>query len=248
MSKCQVFTTAEIASFRKGGKILRACLEETAKHVRPGVSTGELDRIAETFIRDHGGLPAFKGYHGFPATLCISLNEEAVHGIPGKRVLEEGDIVSLDGGVTYEGLITDACVTVGVGEISAEASKLLRVTGEALKKAVQVIRGGCRVGDISHAVQTHVEGSGCFILHALTGHGLGSTVHQFPDIPNYGKAGAGPILPAGTVIAVEPIVSLGSEEIREAADGWTVITKDGSLSAHMEHTILVTEDGCDVIA
>jgi methionyl aminopeptidase len=248
VAKCQVFSPAEIESFRMGGKILCGCLEEVAKAVRPGITAIELDRIAEKYIRDRGGLPAFKGYNGFPGTLCLSFNEEAVHGIPGIRELKEGDILSLDGGVRYDDLVTDACITVPVGEVSADAKKLLRVTEEALKKAVGVIRAGCRVGDISHAVQTHVEGNGCFVLHALTGHGLGNSVHHFPDIPNHGRPGTGPVLPAGTVIAVEPITSLGTESIREKDDGWTIVTKDGSLSAHFEHTLLVTVDGCEIIA
>lgn len=248
MAKCQVFTPAEIESFRTGGKILRGCLDVVAAAVRPGITAIELDRIAEAYIRDHGALPAFKGYHGFPGTLCLSFNEEAVHGIPGIRELKDGDIVSLDCGVRYDDLVTDACVTVPVGSVSADAKKLLTVTEEALKRAVSVVRAGCRVGDISHAVQSYVEGQGLFILTALTGHGLGHSVHEFPDIPNHGKPGTGPVLPAGTVIAIEPITSLGTPSIREKEDGWTIVTKDGSLSAHFEHTLLVLEDRCEIIA
>ena len=248
MSRAQIFSAQEIESLRKGGKILRDCLAMVAAVTCPGMTTKQIDLLAETFIRDHGGEPGFKGYHGFTGTLCISVNEECVHGIPGPRVLQEGDIVSLDGGVLLDGLNTDACVTVALGPVPANAQHLLKVTSEALDRGVSAVRAGGKVGDISAAVQEHVEGNGCFILHALTGHGLGKTLHQFPDVPNHGKAGTGPTLPLHTIIAIEPIVSLGCEEIRETADGWTIVTKDGSLSAHFEHTVLVTEGGCEILA
>lgn len=247
MPQCQIYTAEEIASLRRGGKILHGCLEHVAALVRPGVTTGELDRVAETFIRDHGGEPAFKGYKGFPATLCISANEECVHGIPGKRKLREGDIVSLDGGVLFDALYTDACVTVPVGRISQEAHTLLCTAEEALAAALRLVRGGIRVGDISAAIQRVAKEGGCHPVRSLTGHGVGRALHTFPDIPNTGKAGTGPILPAGTVIAIEPILSLGSPDVRCQEDGWTLVIVDGSLSTHTEHTVLVTEGGCDFL-
>ncbi len=249
MSLIQIFTAEELTSLRRAGKILRECLQETARHVRPGVTTLELDTVAENFIRSHeGATPAFKGYHGFSGTLCTSVNEEAVHGIPGPRTLEEGDIVSLDGGVIVDGLYTDACITVGVGTLSPEARQFLDATEEALRAACRMIQAGIRVGDISHTIQSFVEGKGYKCLRALTGHGLGKTLHQYPDIPNVGKPGQGPLIPAGTILAIEPITSMGSDEIRESDDGWTLCTRDGALAAHFEHTLYVREDGCEILA
>ena len=248
MSDFQLFTDGEIASLRESGRILRACLEKVSAAVAPGITTAEIDAIAEEFIRSEGGEPAFKGYHGFPATLCISVNDECVHGIPGTRKLREGDVVSLDGGVKKDGLYTDACVTVGVGRISEQAAKLLEVTEGALKHALSILKEGTRVGDISGGIQQYVGARGFKSVRALTGHGLGLTLHQFPDIPNVGRSGTGPTIPAGTLLAIEPIVSAGRDEVREARDGWTLSIVDGALSAHFEHTVLVTEDGCEIIA
>ena len=249
MSQCQVFTPAEIALFRKSGAILHEFLEFIATKAAAGVTTIELDRLAEEYIRSKGGIPAFKGYKGYEHTLCTSVNEEVVHGIPSKRILVEGDIVSLDCGVAFEGIITDACVSVGVGPISKEAAHLLDVTQRALDAGVAAARGGGRVGDISSAVQKVVERGEFTCVSALTGHGLGYTVHQFPDVPNIGKAGTGPTLPVGTAIAIEPIVTAGkSDEIIQGSDGWTLSMKDGALSAHFEHTVVITERGCEVVA
>ena len=248
MSAIHVFTDADLASFRKAATILRECLAMLPTHVKAGVTTIELDAIAEAFIRERGGIPAFKGYHGYPSTLCTSINEECVHGMPGDRVLEEGDIVSLDCGVIVDGLYTDACVTVGVGHLDAEAKHLLEVTKKALDAAVGIIKAGTRVGDISAIIEKTAKAGGCMPVKSLTGHGLGRNLHEFPDIPNSGHAGTGPMLPAGTVIAVEPILSLGGPEVRTTGDGWTIATEDGALSAHFEHTILVTENECEVLA
>lgn len=248
MPSFQIFTAGEIESLRKAGFILRGCLRHVASHVRPGITTDELDAIGESYIREHGGVPGFKGYNGFTKSLCISVDDECVHGIPGERILQEGEIVSLDCGVTVDGLHTDACITVPVGTVSADAQKILDVTKGALDEAVSVVKQGARVGDISSAIQKFVESHGCSCIPALTGHGLGVTLHQFPDIPNVGKPGTGPVLPAHTLIAVEPIVSLGKGQILQDDDGWTLRTKDGSLSAHFEHTLLVTPEGCEVIA
>ncbi len=249
MGKFQIFTAQEIESVRHAGKILGECLELMGQLVAPGITTKELDRAAEEFIRKHeGATPAFMGYHGYPATLCTSVNEQCVHGLPGDYVLEEGDIVSTDCGVLYNDLFTDACRTYGVGSISGEAQRLLTVTDQALQDAVEIIKVGTKVGDISSAVQATVEGAGFSIVSALTGHGLGKTLHQFPDIPNYGDKGTGAKLPVNTLIAVEPIVCVGKDGIKEADDNWTINTKDGSLSAHFEHTLLITDNGCEVIA
>ena len=248
MSKFQIFSTAEIDTVRRAGRILADCLRLTAAEVRAGVTTKDLDAFAEQYILAQGGLPAFKGYRNYPSTLCISVNDECVHGLPGPRMLHDGDIVSLDGGVLLDGLYTDACVTVSVGPVSADAQRLLNTTNDALAAALEVVRAGATVGDVSSAVEKTAKKGGCKVLHALTGHGLGHTLHQFPDIPNYGKAGKGPTFPANTVVAIEPILSLGTEQVRDTADGWTILTADGSLAAHSEHTILVTADGCEVIA
>lgn len=249
MSDFQIFSPKEIESLRHAGKILGETLELMGKLVAPGITTKELDRAAEEFIRSHdGATPAFMGYHGYPATLCTSVNEQCVHGLPGDAVLKEGDIVSTDCGVLYNDLFTDACRTFGVGEISTEAQHLLTASKKALENAVSIIKAGIHVGDISATVQGTVEDAGLTIVSALTGHGLGKTLHQFPDVPNYGARGDGPKLPAHTLIAVEPIVCTGKDGIKEADDNWTINTKDGSLSAHFEHTILILEDGCEVIA
>lgn len=246
---CQLLDARQIASLRKGGKILSDCLTHVAALVKPGVTTGELDALAETFIRDRGGRPAFKGYGGFTGTLCISINDEVVHGIPGKRVIEDGDIVSLDGGVVYDSLYTDACVTVGAGTITPELKKFLQTTSDTLENVIKkVVKAGVRVGDVSSFIQKNLEKAGYHPVPTLTGHGLGSTLHQFPDVPNCGKAGSGPILPANTIIAIEPIPTIGSPEVYTEDDGWTIRTVDGSLSCHFEHTVLVLEGGCEIIA
>lgn len=249
MSSFQVFAAHEIELLRKGGKILRECLIETAKHVQPGITTGHLDSIAENFIRSHeGAVPAFKGYRQFPGTLCTSVNEQCVHGIPGPRKLNEGDIISIDCGVVYGKLYTDACLTVPVWKVSEDVMKFIRVSEDALERACAIVRPGVKIGDISCAIQEYVEEHGYSCVNGLTGHGLGTALHQFPDVPNIGKAGTGPALPVHTLIAIEPITAMGRPEIREERDGWAIATKDLSKSAHFEHTVLVTESGYDIIA
>lgn len=243
----QIFTGKQIVSLRKGGRILHGCLKEVASRVRPGVTTQELDRVAETFIRDRGAIPGFKGYRGYPAALCTSINDVCVHGIPTSTPLQEGDIVALDCGLLYEGLYTDACLTVPVGNVTEKAQELLRATEEALAEGMKVVRKGAHIGDISSVIHQTLLQHGCDAVRALTGHGLGSTLHQFPDIPNFGEAGTGPVLPAYTIIAIEPISTAGSTDVKQDADGWTLRTMDGALSAHFEHTVLVTPEGCEVL-
>ena len=212
--------------------------------VGPGVTTAELDAFAERRVRAAGGVPAFKGYHGFPATLCISVNEEVIHGIPGPRALREGDIASIDLGVVLDGFYGDAAVTVPVGRISDEAGALLRVTEEALYLGIERARTGGRVSDIGHAVQAHVEAHRFSVVRDFVGHGIGSRLHEEPQIPNFGPPGRGARLTEGMVLAIEPMVAAGSPEVTvSASDGWTARTRDGSLSAHFELSVAVTADG-----
>ncbi len=247
---CQIFSPAEVDSLRQGGKILRECLQYVSSLVKPGVSTLDLDEAAEEFIRSHGGLPAFKGYYGFPATLCTSVNDEVVHGIPrADCVFKDGDIVSLDGGVIVDGLYTDACVSVPAGSVNSATLRFLADTSEVLETVIRsVVRAGARVGDISHAIESGLNKGGYGIVRTLTGHGLGTKLHQFPDVPNVGKKGTGPILPVGTMIAIEPIATMGRAEVYTAADQWTMLTVDKSMACHFEHSVLITEDGVEVIA
>jgi len=247
MSRFQIFNEKEIASLRKGGKILHDCLSHVAALVEPGITTGFLDSMAETFIRDHGAVPGFKGYQGFPATLCTSRNDVCVHGIPSAEELQEGDIISIDCGVVLDGLNTDACITVPVGAISPQKQSLMQTTIEALEQAVQVVKAGAHVGDISATVERVARARGFSPVRALTGHGLGTILHQYPDIPNVGTAKTGPVLPAMTLIAIEPIISAGSDAILEGEDGWTIYVKDHALVAHFEHTVLVLEGGNEVL-
>ena len=248
MSQFQIFSQAEIESLRKAGKILAACLKHCAAAVKPGMTTKELDKIAEEFIVSHNGArPAFKGYRNYRYTLCTSVNDECVHGLPSIRALKDGDIIAIDSGVIVDDLYTDACVSVAVGTISEGAKHLLHATEEALSAGIRKVRAGAHTGDISSAIHDSLLLHGFDAIRALTGHGLGTTLHQFPDIPNFGHAGKGPILPAGTIIAIEPISTTGSTEIREDEDGWTLRTEDGALSAHFEHTVLITEEGCEIL-
>lgn len=243
----QLFTGKQIVSLRKGGRILHECLQHVAALVRPGITTAELDRAAESFIRSKGAIPGFKGYRGYPATLCTSVNDVCVHGIPGPQVLREGDIIALDCGLLYDALYTDACLTVPVGKVSGRAQELLHATEAALAEGLKVVRAGAHVGDISSTIhRTLVRGS-FDAIRPLTGHGLGVTLHQFPDVPNFGEPGTGPILPAYTIIAIEPISTAGSTDVKQDPDGWTLRTTDGALSAHFEHTVLVLPEGCEVL-
>jgi methionyl aminopeptidase len=239
----------ELEKMRTSGRITAGTIERVVAAVRPGVSTADLDAVAEGYIRDRGAIPNFKGYRGFPASICTSLNNEIVHGIPSKRrVLKEGDLVSLDFGAIWEGFHSDSALTVFVGEPpSSEAEKLVRVTEEALEAGIAQIRPGGRITDISHAIQQRAEGAGFSVVREYVGHGIGRAMHEDPQVPNYGAPGHGPELRPGLVLAVEPMVNMGGWETTLLADDWTVVTLDGSLSAHFEHTIAVTEHGHEVL-
>jgi methionyl aminopeptidase len=239
----------EIERMRVAGRITAATIERVLAEVRPGVSTGDLDEVAETYIRGQGATPAFKGYRGFPASICASINNEIVHGIPSRsRVLRGHDVVSLDFGAVWEGFVGDSAITVVIGEPpSADADKLVRVTEDALEAGIAQIRPGGRLSDISHAVQQVAEGAGFSVVREYVGHGIGRAMHEDPQIPNYGPPGRGLELRPGLVLAVEPMVNAGGWETFPLDDGWTVVTADGSLSAHFEHTIAVTEDGHEVL-
>lgn len=238
----------EIEKIRVSAQLVAMTLREVGRHVRPGITTAELDRIAESFIRDHGARPAFKGYRGFPASICPSVNEEVVHGIPGPRELREGDIIGVDVGVEKNGFYGDAALSFPVGEVSAEARRLLDVTRESLMQGIAQARPGNRVGDISNAVQSYVESQGYSVVRALVGHGIGREMHEEPAVPNFGPAGRGPRLMTGLVLAIEPMVNTGGFEVVTRSDGWTVATKDGGLSAHFEHTVAVGPDGPEILS
>lgn len=249
MERSQVFSSAQIESFREAGKILRDCLAFVSRGAKPGVTTLALDEIAEEFILSRKGVPAFKGYSNYPATLCTSVNDEIVHAIPRKRELKDGDILSIDCGVKVDGLYTDACITIPVGSVPADVARFLAITKGTLDAVLaEVVKAGVRVGTISAFIQQHLESAGFSPVEQLTGHGLGTTLHQFPNIPNIGRAGTGPVLPAHTVVAIEPIATMGSPSVSQDEDLWTLRTADGSLSCHFEHTVLVTKEGCEVLS
>ena len=238
----------EIALMRAGGHILADVVDRLRETVRPGLSTLEIDEDVEAFIRARGALPAFKGYRGFPATVCISINEEVVHGIPSAhRRIKEGDIVGLDLGCIVEGYYADCAFTLAIGDVPPKVQQLLDVTRESLDAAIAECRPGRRLSDVSHAVQAHVEGHGFSVVRAFVGHGIGRALHEDPQIPNFGEPGRGPQLRPGMVLAIEPMVTMGSWEVRVLDDGWTAVTRDGSLAAHFEHTIAVTDDGAEVL-
>jgi len=240
--------TSEIEAIRAAAQLVSRTLEMLGERVRPGVTTGELDRLAETFIRDHGGQPAFKGYRGFPASICPSINEEVVHAIPGSRELRPGDVIGIDVGVEKEGFFGDAARTFAVGPVSPEAETLLRVTREALELGIEQAAPGNRIGDISHAIQAHVEKHGLSVVRSLVGHGIGRRMHEEPQVPNFGPPHRGPRLMAGQVLAIEPMVNTGAPDVVTRPDGWTVVTRDGSLSAHFEHTVAVGPRGPEILS
>ena len=239
----------EVDIMAAAGGIVAETLHLVARHTRPGISTEELDTLAEDFIRSHpGAVPSFKGLYDFPKSLCTSINQEVVHGIPsGKRVLQEGDILSVDCGVHLEGLHADSAVTVPVGEVADDVRHLLEVTRAALEAGITQARVGNHVGDIGHAVQEVAEAAGCSVVRELVGHGIGTSFHEEPQVPNYGKPKRGPRLMRGMTIAIEPMINLGRPEIRTLEDKWTVVTRDGKWSAHFEHTVMVDEGGPRVL-
>jgi methionyl aminopeptidase len=234
----------ELEQMREAGRLVGEVLTELAARVAPGVSTADLDMFAEKRILQAGATPAFKGYHGYPASICASINDEVIHGIPsGRRLLQEGDIISIDVGASLGGYYGDSAVTLPVGHVSEEAATLLRVTEEALYKAIECVKPGGRVSDLGHAVQKHVEAYGFSVVREFVGHGIGQRMHEEPQIPNYGEPGHGPRLTEGMVLAIEPMVNAGKPAVKVLADGWTAVTRDGSLSAHFEHTVAVTAAG-----
>jgi methionyl aminopeptidase len=225
----------------RAGRLVGEVLKELAATVAPGISTADLDDLAERRIAAAGATPAFKGYHGYPATICASINDEVIHGIPsGRRVLQEGDIISIDVGASLDGYFGDSAITLPVGQVSEEAAALLRVTEESLLKAIDRVRPGSRVSDVSHAVQQHVEAYGFSVVREFVGHGIGQKMHEEPQVPNYGEPGRGPRLAEGMVLAIEPMVNAGKPAVKVLSDGWTAVTRDKSLSAHFEHTVAVT--------
>lgn len=237
----------EIEIMRRAGRVVGTVLNELKNSIRPGMKTSELDKMAEKMIKAHGAVPSFKGYHGFPGCVCISVNEEIVHGIPGERVLREGDIVSLDLGAIVDGFHGDAAVTVGVGRITAEASALIAATEQSLNEGINAARPGKRLGDIGAAIQQYAEQRGYGVVREYTGHGIGREMHEKPSVPNYGKAGSGEILRKGMTMALEPMLNMGSWRTRVGPDAWTVSTEDGKLSAHYEHTIVITDGEAEVL-
>jgi len=233
----------EIEILRESNRIVAQILVSLRDFIRPGVTTKELNRLAERLTRQKGATPAFKGYNGYPATLCVSVNEEIIHGIPGPKRLREGDLVSLDMGVRYRGYYGDAAITLPVGKVNQRARKLLQVTKEALKRAIEVAVPGNRLSDISYAIQSYAEGEGFSVVREFVGHGIGKRLHEDPQIPNYGPPHRGPFLKVGMVLALEPMVNVGTWRAELLSDSWTAVTADGSLSAHFEHTIAITDDG-----
>jgi methionyl aminopeptidase len=238
----------EIEVMRRGGQILADVVEMLRGMVEAGLSTLEIDEEVEAFIVRHGARSAFKGYRGFPATVCVSINDEVVHGIPSAhRRLKEGDIVGLDLGCIVEGYYADCAITLPIGEVPARVQALLDVTRESLERAIGQCRPGRRLSDVSHAVQAHVEAHGFSIVRMFVGHGIGQALHEDPQIPNFGDPGRGPLLKPGMVLAIEPMVTMGTHEVRILDDGWTAVTADGSLAAHFEHTVAITESGPSVL-
>ena len=240
-------TEQEIGYMRAAGRIVAQTLELIKNTISPGITTQELDHIAEQFIRRAGGVPAFKGYCGFPASICSSINEQVVHGIPGPRQLKDGDVISIDIGVKLSRYYGDAAITVPVGEVDAEILKLLSVTEQALNKGIEQAIKGNRLSDISHAVQLHAEAFGYGVVRDYVGHGIGQRMHEDPQIPNYGPPGRGPLLKSGMTLAIEPMINCGSPDVEVLSDDWTVVTVDRKVSAHFEHTVAITDGEPEIL-
>ena len=238
---------SEIDKLRRVNQLVARILAQLRQMAVPGVTTQELDASAEAQVRAAGAEPAFKGYHGYPATVCASINEQVVHGIPSARRLVEGDVISIDMGAKLDGFFGDCAVTVPVGRVAPDAEKLLRVTHEALFHGIDAVKPGARISDIGAAVQAHVESNGFSVVREFVGHGIGTQLHEEPQIADYGPGGRGPRLSEGMVLAIEPMVNVGDPAVKVLADGWTAVTRDSSLSAHFEHTVVVTGDGCEIL-
>lgn len=237
----------ELELMRKSNRVVAEVREELKKKVKPGVTTKELDSFAEDLMRKRGAKPAFKGYRGFPASICTSINQQVVHGIPGDTRLKEGDVIGLDIGVVVDGYFGDTAVTCPVGHVTSKALELLKITEESLYRGIDAAKPGGRLHDIGAAVQTHVEGHGFSIVREFVGHGIGLSLHEDPQVPNYGTKGTGMTLKAGMVLAIEPMVNLGKPDVKILSDGWTAVTVDGKLSAHFEHTVAITENGPEIL-
>lgn len=237
----------EIEIMRKAGRIVGVALDMAGREIKPGMTTGQLDAMIESCIRDQDAIPAFKNYHGFPASACISVNDEVVHGIPGDRVLEEGDIVSVDVGSIYEDYYGDSARTFALGEISEEKTKLLEYTQKALQAGIDKARKGNKLGEVSAAVQKVAEEQGYGVVRQLVGHGIGRAMHEEPQVPNFGSPNEGPMLRTGMVLAIEPMINLGTKDVKTMPDGWTVVTADGQASAHFEHTVAITDNGPEIL-
>ncbi len=233
----------EIEKMRRSGKVTAKVLGDLMRSVKPGMTTRELDALAEQGIRSMGGVPTFKGYHGYPCSICTSANAEVVHGIPGEYVLQEGDLLSIDIGTTLDGYVSDSAVSVAVGKVGENAERLMRVTQECLMIGIAQMTKGKHLGDIGFAVQQHAESNGYGVVRELVGHGIGTNMHEEPQVPNYGRAGAGLELRPGLVLAIEPMITQGHYSVETLQDGWTVVTADGKLAAHFEHTIAITDEG-----
>jgi methionyl aminopeptidase len=236
-------SAAEIEGMARAGELVAETIALVGEHIQPGITTGELDRIADEHIRERGGVPTSKGYRGFPAATCISPNAMVVHGIPGEYRIEEGDLISVDVGITLDGLIADSAATFGVGEITAEAQRLLEVCQDARDAGIAQARPGNHVGDIAHAVQTVVESGGFAVVRSLVGHGVGRAYHEDPQVPNFGEPGRGALLQPGMTLAIEPMITAGSPDVYLHDDEWSISTRDGSLAAHFEHTVAILDDG-----
>jgi methionyl aminopeptidase len=237
----------EIETMRKAGKIVARVLDEMGRAAKPGVRTKELDKIADEIIRSAGATPSFFGYHGYPASICTSINEQVVHGIPDQTKLQDGDIISIDVGAYYGGFHGDATVTFAVGQVDKESLRLMDVTRESLHRGIDKVRSGGRLTDISHAVQEFVEANGFSVVRDYVGHGIGQKMHEDPEIPNFGPPGLGPVLRPGMTFAIEPMINVGGYAVMSLSNGWTVVTKDGLRSAHFEHTVAVTDDGPEIL-
>jgi methionyl aminopeptidase len=233
----------EIEIMRRSGKITAKTLSMLIKTVRAGMTTGDVDRLAEESIRSMGGIPTFVGYHGYKHTICASVNDEVVHGIPGRRVLVDGDLLSIDIGTTLDGYVSDSAVTIAIGTVSKDAQRLMRITQECLMLGIAQMQKGNRLSDIGAAIQRHAERHGYGVVRDLVGHGIGTKMHEEPQVPNYGQPGQGPVLRPGLCLAIEPMITQGTFVVETLADGWTVVTEDGKLAAHFEHTIAITDEG-----